>query len=560
MTRRDLRVRARSFVAWRPSMLLLVLGVALLVAAAAQAYTTERSPRGTVEQVLRDYAGTAAWTFDQEARSSMAGDLQMVFQPAVNGRPPVSPAALLLPQTPSTPCLDEVLAHVHFALRITLHGDDLDVGGELPPHFDDAALTAVREAVEAHWANVTQAERFSTGAVFPLDLGGRPHLVAYTTRTWHDDVHAYALVLDSAGAAPFFNRVLAGRRLLPATLMGELTDTDALALRIEDANGRTLFATSAAPSAYTARQPLQRFGGLVLSAGILPPAADRLIIGGPPASRMPLLSGLLLLALGLLAVAVQQLRREQALSRLRGDFVSSVSHELRTPLALQRVFLDMIALGRVHTPEKRQWCMDNIDRESRRLAHLIENVLHFSRAEQGTMKVVPVEAALAPAIADIVETFRPLAETARTEFVVSLDDTVGALFDGAALRQMLMNVLENAVKYGPDGQVVHVSLELVGGAAVIAVEDEGAGIPAVERDAVFEPFRRGVNTLGRAVAGSGIGLAVVRELARRHGGEARAADAQRGGARIEIMLPHAHRMSDTGQAPAPRRTVAAAGV
>src|SRR6185436_535772 len=92
------------------------------------------------------------------------------------------------------------------------------------------------------------------------------------------------------------------------------------------------------------------------------------------------LLGMLLVSVALAVVAVIQLRREEELARIRSDFVSSVSHELRTPLAQIRLFLETLRLGRFTTEAQRQWSLDNIDRETNRLAHLVENVLYFARA------------------------------------------------------------------------------------------------------------------------------------------------------------------------------------
>jgi signal transduction histidine kinase len=110
-------------------------------------------------------------------------------------------------------------------------------------------------------------------------------------------------------------------------------------------------------------------------------------------------------------------------------------------------------------------------------------------------------------------------------------------FDRDALRQILLNLLDNAVKYGPAGQTITVSSEIVGDRARISVEDQGPGIPHTDRLRVWEPYVRLNRDVESATGGSGIGLSVVRELVTLHGGRTRAEGAPSGGARVVIELP-----------------------
>ena len=149
--------------------------------------------------------------------------------------------------------------------------------------------------------------------------------------------------------------------------------------------------------------------------------ANTLVIGGLPKSRLPFLLGLLALAAALSFVAIGQIRREGELARLRSDFVASISHELRTPLAQMRLYLETLRLGRFTTEDQRNWSLDNVERETTRLSHLVERVLRFSRtgrADDEVREPVDVVAEVQP----IVEEFQPLA-AARGSSVVAV--TVG---------------------------------------------------------------------------------------------------------------------------------------
>src|SRR6185312_5447405 len=121
--------------------------------------------------------------------------------------------------------------------------------------------------------------------------------------------------------------------------------------------------------------------------------------------------------------------------------------------------------------------------------------------------------------------------------VASLGDTAAVPLDRDALRQMLLNLLDNAVKYGPPGQTIVVGSEIAGDRARIWVEDEGPGIPHDDRQRVWEPYVRLSREAEASTGGSGIGLSVVRELAALHGGRTRAESSPGGGARIVIELP-----------------------
>src|SRR5688572_32871728 len=172
--------------------------------------------------------------------------------------------------------------------------------------------------------------------------------------------------------------------------------------------------------------------------------------------------------------------------------------------------------------------MEIIDQEARRLAHLVENVLHFSRAERQSLRLCPVPTLLAPQVREIAESFAPIARARRADVHLVMDETVAVRVDRNALRQMLLNLLDNAIKYGPVGQTVTVGVGANSDRARIWVEDEGPGIDVTQRDRIFEPFFRIDRDANSAIGGSGIGLSVVRELAVMHGGRAFAEAGERG--------------------------------
>jgi signal transduction histidine kinase len=296
-------------------------------------------------------------------------------------------------------------------------------------------------------------------------------------------------------------------------------------------------------------------GRVQVQVALRPDLAPKLVIGGMPRSNVPMLLSLLALTAVLVVAALLQLRREYELSRLRADFVSGVSHELRTPLAQIRMFSETLLLGRVRSDEERERSLEIIDQESRRLTHLVENLLHFSRSERRLTRLSPAPASLAPLLREAAEGFAPLAAARGVSLWTELTDGVVAPVDADALRQMLLNLLDNAVKYGPSGQTVTLSLKVTDGRALVCVDDQGPGIPAADRERIWDRFWRLERDRGSAVAGTGIGLSVVRELVALHGGRVWAEDAPaserggRAGSRFVIelpLVPQAHTATGAG--------------
>ena len=233
----------------------------------------------------------------------------------------------------------------------------------------------------------------------------------------------------------------------------------------------------------------------------------------------------------------QQIRREQQLVRARSDFVSSVSHELRTPLTQIRMFAETLLLDRVRSPGERQRSLEIIDREARRLTNLVENVLRFSREERGEDRIDTQARDVVPLVRRLLADFEPLV-AGRARLKATVPDRAIARVDEEALHQILLNLLDNAVKYGPDGQEVRLGVSIEGPRVVFSVEDEGPGIPEAERRRVFERYYRLPRDRRSPVAGTGIGLAVVRDLARLHEGEARVEPSLLG-ARLVLEVPGA---------------------
>ena len=245
---------------------------------------------------------------------------------------------------------------------------------------------------------------------------------------------------------------------------------------------------------------------------------------------LPLLSVLFALA------AILHIRRERELVRARRDFVASVSHELRTPLAQIRMFSETLLLQREDDAQERLSWIGIIAREARRLGDLVENILLFSHIDAARVRLEPERTDLGELVDEVVEAYVPTAEARHMRIVADAPPRIYAVVDPRAMRQVVVNLIDNALKYGPTGQSITVEVERGDGVARLSVSDQGPGIPAQDRTRLWRPFVRLANAGGTA-GGSGIGLSVVRSLVEQHGGTITVEDAPERGARFVVVLP-----------------------
>ena len=528
-------------------MLLLLLGIALLLGATVQAVRTARGQQRTNERVLESYARLAAWNFEQQALPAVQHHVtEPLFHPLhldsyADGRTaPASIHSLVEDRESECAMCPAPWRAARFGVRFHTVAGTIETSRSLAP----AVVQRVVDKVRAHRARARPERGPLHGRAQDMivdQIQDSAALIMYYSKPVPADTLVYAIVLRPDVLGRAFGHVFASGALLPEPLVEGVETSAMLTQSVLTPEGGRIYGSDMA-AGHVGERRLSGLGNLVVRVHILEGAERHLIPGSAAMLSWPILLGLLVLAIGLLVAVFSQMRREHALAQLRSDFVSSVSHELRTPLSLQRIFLDTLRLDRATTAAQRAWCFDNIDRESMRLSHLVENVLLFSRSERGALTMgQPQNTRLAPLIADTLRTFAPLAAAASAHLESDLDEDVAAPVDPGAMRQMMINILENAVKYGPRGQRIDVALTLDGTTARVVVDDQGSGVPRAERQTIFRPYARGAVTRNSAVAGSGIGLAVVDELVRAHGGSVRVEDAPAGGARFVVELPGAWR-------------------
>ncbi len=549
----------------------MALGLGCVALAVLEVGRSVRTNREVADRAKVGYARFALWSYREHLAEVLRGTAREALGAVNHGdalhvSPNIPPAAALghyLPYSAHCDCHLPRFGPLPVAFYgFTIGADTIGVGpnfstdprhGWLADPVEGAPLpspTVYRmPTAEAQWLSglLTRQARdgFSSwGYRYTVSAWkGEPRfLVATLMPTAWGDTLVYAAEYAHDAVDSLLGAVLDDPALLP---MGAESRTpppgynrEVLSLEVATPDGHSLLSW-AVPATWPTpptRLPVS-YGGLVIQAAIVPAMLNRLVIGGLPADRTPMLLGLLALAAGLTVVAAVQLRREVRFARARADFVANVSHELRTPLTQIRLMLDTLRLPARQAAPPRPADLGMIDREVLRLQHLVDRVLRFRQEEVTRPSAARVPTPVAAEVATVVEEFRPLAAGRGVMIALDLANEATVALEPGALRQVLLNLLDNAVKYGPRDATIRVGVETGDTELRLVVDDEGPGVAMAERDRIFVSYERGAIARERAVGGSGIGLTVVCTLAERHGGSVRVTDAPGGGARFVVTLP-----------------------
>jgi len=246
---------------------------------------------------------------------------------------------------------------------------------------------------------------------------------------------------------------------------------------------------------------------------------------------------LLVVTLGL-ASLWRNARTQLKLAQKKDDFISAVSHELRTPLTSIRMYSEMLEKNWVKSEDKLAEYYRNMRQESERLSRLIENVLDFSRIQRGRKKYTFKAGDINKCIADVVEMMRPYAAQRGFSIKTELGQVAQMVFDGDAVTQIAVNLLDNAVKYARDAEDKTITVRTGSDERfiLIEVEDHGPGVPHRQRKKIFEQFYRSGAEAIRETTGTGLGLALVKKFAEAHNGFVEIINAKPTGAIFRVAL------------------------
>ncbi|HEX6064049.1 MAG TPA: HAMP domain-containing sensor histidine kinase, partial [Longimicrobiales bacterium] len=411
-----------------PALLVVALGVTGVVT--YQAYEATREHRAVAESVLAAYVSFVARDVQQSARGALLNCAEIWLYPVMLEKSRASMSQIRHDGS----CGETDGGRFEIDLQTGQTQTD-----RLPPQI----VAWLRDTIPQHPA-VEYLNNWRIGLI-TASIEGRNELIAYAERR-ADGKPVSVIGTVALGALPvILSKADENVPVPPEMGDGSLTDF----FTVHHTNARH---ENTAPHFYQSGALEPSFASIPLTIGLNTKGLARLAPQGLPPHRGWEFLGLFGLAVGLVASSLLLLRREEQLARTRANFVSGVSHELRTPLAQIRLFAEMLLLGRVRTESDRRRSLEIIDTEARRLSQLVENVLQVARSERGHMHVNPIAMRVAPIIRECVESFSLLAEARSMEFRMELQEGLIAPVDSAAVRQIVLNLLDNAAKYGPNGQ------------------------------------------------------------------------------------------------------------
>jgi hypothetical protein len=416
-----------------PLYVLLLSTLALAGILGFQAYDAARSHRATAQQTLRDYAQLANWRYQDWAYWVAEKSLADVFAPLgynyeVHRETLWHPSVLLgAKRDPGCPC--PPIPDLEYAFRIARQSGATTTAGQAP---GSSELEWIRDAVLAHADSSYDTDEGPFGILFgaPADS---VEMFVYTIRSNRSgDEYLYGFQLGWE----VLPRVLKGTpldiSLLPPSLTGDVPNESFLSVAVgmPPWHGFVVLGDSLAKEYWASEAMQGPFSSIFVYVGLEPDVAEQLVIGGLPASRLPIVLGAFLLAAGLIVAAAHQIRRENELARSRADFAMGVSHELRTPLTQIRMFLESVLLGRTVSSLQRQQYLEIAHEEAKRLTNLVDNVLRFSKVEQGTARLDARVVDLSESARSIIESWVPGTRGERTALQLQLTADIPVFADG----------------------------------------------------------------------------------------------------------------------------------
>lgn len=353
-----------------------------------------------------------------------------------------------------------------------------------------------------------------------------------------------------------FDGVLRERLPSDPRMYGGIELTRRASIEVVDGRGQRLGRLRAPGELRTSRiepmaGPFERFGVRVAVA----PDSPVVWIGRFLALELAFIATMGLLILVAVLFGYRYVVRQLELAGMKAGFVSNVTHELKTPISMIRLAVETLEMKRFESPEEERKFLGIIDRETQRLAGLVDNILDFARLEagRGIFKFDRVD--LRGVAIAAVESLRPWLEHLGFRVEVDLPENLPPVrADATAITHCVLNLIDNAVKYSRQRREIRISGASRNGWGTLSVSDHGIGIAPGDRKRIFEKFVRLENGLVHDVRGAGLGLSLVDQIMRAHSGRVEVQSAMGEGSTFTLALPEAGPVADDRPESASART------
>ena len=231
------------------------------------------------------------------------------------------------------------------------------------------------------------------------------------------------------------------------------------------------------------------------------------------------------------------LHHQANIFRMKGNFLSAISHELKTPLTAIRMYSEMLETGKKEMESRRKQYAGLIGKESLRLQGMIDDILNFTRLENGSAKLNFENVDLSQLIQEVTGLMSGSFQKSGIELKIDAEKGVHVYGDYPSLRSVLQNLLDNALKYSPRATTVLVDLKQSESNVILKVSDQGFGISASDQKRIFEKFYRAGDEMTRKAKGSGLGLALVKQILDHHSARISVHSRLREGTQMEVVFP-----------------------
>ena len=508
-----------------------VLGLALL------SYRAVRRQARVVDANLEQFAGFAATNFSYRSASMLFNHAIAIADAsqrwgAVDGEVLVRETRRYADSLYSCRC--ELGLPVQSLALLDSLGRVVARGAEKPIDLAPSVASVM-------WARARKREEPPLAFRF-IEHDGRVRLLTMT-RVRRRGRNAERFLLASYDGDSVAHRILtrlfrSRPTLLPAGLAASRENADLVSIRITLASGAVVFRT---PHTFDARWrasvPFGQDSTVSVQVVLSPTIASEVLGASDPRLLLPWLAVMTLLVSVVIAVIAALAQRAASLAKVRGDFTAAVSHELRTPLTEIMLYAELIVSRRAAHSISATEAGRVILAEARRLYQLVENVLVIARTDRRMLRVRMATHDLRKTVADAVRSFEPLAAKRSAQVQIVPGEEVWGIFDPSAVAGVMLNLLENAARYGPRGQRIDVRVgRLDESTAYFEVDDAGPGIPIADRERVFSPYVRLPRDEYESTSGSGIGLAVVKSLVEEMHGRVTLDESSRGGVLARVCV------------------------